>query len=76
MKPLHRLYSVLPLCFVIFLSAHAHENDNELLRTEYSYKRYTSHNGLHHLLTTSIFQDERGFLWISTAKGIKLMLVL
>lgn len=67
MKPPVCLYTILTACFAILLPASA--NDNGLLQTEYSYKRYTSHDGLHHLLTTSVFQDERGFLWISTAKG-------
>lgn len=58
------------LCIILLLcSISIAADDNELLHTEYSYKQYTSHDGLHHLLTTSLYQDDRGFLWISTAKG-------
>jgi ligand-binding sensor domain-containing protein len=40
-----------------------------LVRTEYGHRRYTTHDGLPNLLLETIFQDSRGFLWIGTYKG-------
>jgi ligand-binding sensor domain-containing protein len=41
----------------------------DLLRTEYSYRRYTTQDGLPELITTSIFQDSKGFIWVGTLNG-------
>ena len=40
-----------------------------LLKTEYSYRRYTIADGLPDLLTTSVFQDSKGFIWVGTLQG-------
>ncbi len=41
----------------------------DLLKTEYSYRRYTTHDGLHHMMTETVFQDRMGYLWVGTLKG-------
>ncbi len=38
-------------------------------RKEYSYRRYTSHDGLHHMMLDNLMQDSLGFIWIGTYKG-------
>ena len=37
-----------------------------LLKSKYSYRRYTTQDGLPDLITAKIFQDSRGFIWIGT----------
>jgi len=39
------------------------------LKTEYSYRRYTINDGLPDLITTSVFQDSKGFIWVGTIQG-------
>ena len=39
------------------------------MKSEYSHRRYTIHDGLPNLLLETIFQDDNGFLWIGTYKG-------
>ena len=48
------------------ITGRAQEN---LLKTEYSYKRYTITDGLPDLITASVFQDSKGFIWIGTMQG-------
>ena len=42
---------------------------DDSLKTEYSYRRYTTHDGLHHMMTAAVFQDKMGYLWIGTYRG-------
>lgn len=37
---------------------------------DYSYKRYTLHDGLIQMQVTALYQDEKGFLWCGTKGGI------
>ena len=41
----------------------------DLLKTEYSYRRYTIHDGLPNLLLETLFQDDKGFIWVATYRG-------
>jgi hypothetical protein len=41
----------------------------QLVRSEYSYRRYTMQDGLPNMLLETVFQDSKGFLWIGTYKG-------
>ncbi|MDR1223053.1 MAG: histidine kinase [Tannerella sp.] len=43
--------------------------EEELIRSEYSYRRYTTADGLPNMLLETVFQDKRGFLWIGTYSG-------
>jgi hypothetical protein len=54
------------LSFGFEISAWAQES---LIKTEYNYRRYTSADGLPELITTSVFQDSKGFIWITTILG-------
>jgi ligand-binding sensor domain-containing protein len=38
----------------------------ELLKSEYSYRRYTTQDGLPDLVTAAVFQDSRGYIWVGT----------
>jgi len=40
-----------------------------VLKSEYSYRRYTTQDGLPNLITLSIFQDTKGFIWVGTLHG-------
>ena len=55
------------LSFVFEISAPAQE---PLIKTEYSYRRYTTADGLPDLITFSIFQDSKGFIWVGSMKGL------
>jgi ligand-binding sensor domain-containing protein len=41
----------------------------DLLKSEYSYRQYTTQDGLPELITASVFQDSRGFIWVGTLSG-------
>ncbi|MDR1096658.1 MAG: hypothetical protein LBL57_00850, partial [Tannerella sp.] len=43
--------------------------EEELIRSEYSYRRYTTADGLPNMLLETVFQDKRGFLWTGTYSG-------
>jgi hypothetical protein len=43
--------------------------EEELIRSEYSCLRYTTADGLPNLITTSAFQDSKGFLWVGCVQG-------
>jgi ligand-binding sensor domain-containing protein len=57
------------LCLVLLLYGSYALAQENLLKSEYSYRRYTTHDNLHHMMTTTVFQDKAGFLWIGTYKG-------
>ncbi len=42
---------------------------NDYMRTEYSYRRYTTQDGLPNMLLETLHQDYRDFIWIGTYKG-------
>jgi hypothetical protein len=42
----------------------------DLLRAEYSSRRYTTQDGLPSLLTQCLYQDERGFIWVASTSGL------
>ena len=55
------------ICLLLpFASASA---QNSLFKSEYSYRRYTTTDGLPDLITASIFQDSKGFLWVGALRG-------
>ena len=58
------------LCLLLsFFGSTTSMAQEPLLTSEYSYRQFTSHDGLHHMLTSTVFQDKSGFLWIGTYKG-------
>ncbi|MDR2915721.1 MAG: histidine kinase [Tannerella sp.] len=40
-----------------------------LMNSEYSCRRYTISDGLPDLITISVFQDSKGFIWVGTIRG-------
>jgi ligand-binding sensor domain-containing protein len=48
------------------LEAAAQEN---LLKSEYSYRRYTTQDGLSSMRCNVVYQDMKGFIWIGTESG-------
>jgi ligand-binding sensor domain-containing protein len=40
-----------------------------IITSEYSYRRYTTQDGLPNLLLETVFQDNSGYFWIATYKG-------
>ncbi|MDR2145882.1 MAG: histidine kinase [Tannerella sp.] len=57
------------LAFTLLCVAAKAEVEEPLLKSEYSYRRYTTQDGLPTNMVENIFQDSRGFLWFSTESG-------
>ncbi|MDR1602665.1 MAG: histidine kinase, partial [Tannerella sp.] len=43
---------------------------DDLIRSEYSYRRYTTADGLPSVMNQRILQDRRGFIWIAGTSGL------
>ncbi|MDR0873653.1 MAG: histidine kinase, partial [Prevotellaceae bacterium] len=41
----------------------------ELLKSEYAYRHYTTKDGLPQMRCNAVFQDSRGFIWVGTESG-------
>ena len=63
----HNLMLYLLLFFISGNTAIAQEL---LLKSEYSYRRYTTSDGLPSILNQRIHQDKRGFIWIAGSSGL------
>jgi hypothetical protein len=57
------------LCLLLTLACGTATAQEPLLKSEYSYRRYTTQDGMSDLITTSIFQDSKGFIWAGTIRG-------
>ncbi|MDR1632745.1 MAG: histidine kinase [Dysgonamonadaceae bacterium] len=42
----------------------------EVIQSEYSYRRYTTADGLPSMINNSLIQDGKGFIWIAGTKGL------
>ena len=60
-----RLIICLLLSLIYSTAVMAQEN---LLKSEYSYRRYTISDGLPDLITTTVFQDSKGFIWVGAMR--------
>jgi hypothetical protein len=54
------------LCVFYALTTFAQEN---LIESEYSFRRYTTQDGLPCMNMLNVFKDSKGFLWLGTLKG-------
>ena len=43
--------------------------DDDLIKTEYSYRRYTIHDGLTDMICYTMYQDSKGFIWVGQSSG-------
>ena len=61
----------LALCFVLLFiyDATSITAQDELIHSEYSYRQYTTQDGLPSMIMTSIFKDSKGLLWQGALKG-------
>ena len=57
-----------PLLTVWLLCCQEMVADN-LLKTEYSYQHYTTHDGLTDMVCDDLYQDSKGYIWIGTLNG-------
>jgi len=58
------------LCLLLFIFCGKGVMAEEpVLKSEYSYRRYTVHDGLPEMICTSLFQDSKGYIWIGTLSG-------
>jgi sugar lactone lactonase YvrE len=57
------------LCLMLLLCHATGQAQEDLLKTEYSYKRYTTQDGLPNLTGITLHQDSRGFIWIGSMRG-------
>ena len=61
----------LPYRFLILLLAvwilYCHDSTaEELIKSEYSYRKYTAHDGLPETDCRSLYQDSKGYIWVGT----------
>jgi len=72
-NPLHHLTRTagkIPIFLLLFLTFSFNcVYAQPIMNAEYSYRRYTTQDGLPCMATTSIFKDSKGFLWQGTLKG-------
>ena len=64
----HRMLFIL-FCLFPIINLQVKAGDEALLSPEYSYRRYTTQDGLPQMLTECIYQDSRGFIWVGTMGG-------
>ena len=57
------------LCLMFLLCGSPAIAQESLLKTEYSYRRYTTQDGLPGMIIQSVFKDGKGLLWQGTLKG-------
>jgi len=58
------------LCLLLFFfGGKALMAEETLLKSEYSYRKYTVHDGLPEGLCTRLYQDSKGFIWVGTTNG-------
>ncbi len=70
MKTIRSLYRFGGRCLIsLLLCGQGFVFGNDYLKTEYSYRQYTMYDGLPNLTAGSIYQDEKGFIWIGTNNG-------
>jgi ligand-binding sensor domain-containing protein len=63
-----KLAGKLMLCLLLFCGKEGWAQES-LLKSKYSYRRYTIHDGLPNHMLELTFQDKQGYLWIGTYKG-------
>ena len=56
-------------CLLLFFHSNTILAQEPLLKSEYSYRRYTTADGLPSVLNQRIYQDSRGFIWIVGTSG-------
>lgn len=60
-----RIY-IFSLIFCLFLGIQA---DEPVMQSNYSYRRFTTHDGLPQMQTETIWQDSKGYIYIGTLSG-------
>ena len=61
-------FSIILLVVWLF-SGHEVVAGDELIKTEYNYRKYTVRDGLPEMLCYALRQDSKGFIWIGTLNG-------
>ncbi len=69
LSPIYRTSALLFMACIVLCQDVSAASKKVSFKAEYSYRRYTSHDGLHHLMLDNLFQDSRGFIWMGTYKG-------
>ena len=57
------------LLAVLLFGSHVVVASDDLIKTEYSYRKYTVHDGLPETNCLSIYQDSKGYIWVGTTNG-------
>ncbi|MDR1380995.1 MAG: hypothetical protein LBJ47_05890, partial [Tannerella sp.] len=67
-----RFAAEMALCLTLLLICGntAAAAEDETIRSEYSYRRYTTADGLHSMRNKYILQDGKGFIWIAGRTGL------
>src|SRR5574344_932521 len=51
------------------ISAFAYNSEHPIVESSYSYRRYTTQDGLPQMLSESLVQDDKGYIWVGTLSG-------
>jgi len=57
------------LCLLTLLGANAATAQDDLIKSEYSYRRYSVNDGLPENYCWDVFQDSKGYIWTATSNG-------
>lgn len=52
-----------------WISAFAYNSEHPIVESSYSYRRYTTQDGLPQMLSESLVQDDKGYIWVGTLSG-------
>ncbi len=60
---------VFSLLLLLFAGSPVFAGEKEVIRMEYSNRRYDLRDGMPNLLLETLYQDKQGFIWLGTYKG-------
>ena len=64
----HKVYILILLLLPGWI--YAENKSAPQVHSEYSYRRYTTQDGLPQLLSECVYQDSKGFIWVGTLSGL------
>jgi ligand-binding sensor domain-containing protein len=61
--------TTLLVAILVSISVFSHTTKDSLVESGYSYRRYTTQDGLPQMLSESLIQDDKGYIWVGTLSG-------
>ena len=69
MNTIHQTRMFIIFCLMLFLCGNESWAQEELIKSEYSYRRYSVGDGLPENFCWDVFQDSKGYIWVATYNG-------